>query len=878
VSARRGIIRRVFVVLAVLLVVVLVAGTGLAAWVLRRPLPATDGTVTIAALGAPVTVSRDERGVPHLWAESDADLFLAQGFVHAQDRFFEMDYRRHVASGRLSELLGDVPEARTADTVIRTLGWREVAEEEWDLLGSESRALLQAYADGVNTYLEGREASELAMEYTVLGLQVEVPDIEPWTPVDSLAWLKAMAWDLKSNYDEELERTRVYRTVGNVERVAELFPAYPYEAHEPIVVPAAPGDDGGPGQAVDASFETGTLSGSRAEYRAAAAAFDTALLALAAVPRLVGGDDGVGSNSFVVAGGHTASGLPLLANDPHLSVGVPGVWYQIGLHCVAMGPDCSFDVSGFSFSGLPGVLIGHNGDLAWGMTNTRADVTDFFLERVHSDGTYERGEERVDTESRTEVIDVAGAEPFSITVQSTVHGPIVSGVLEVSTAASAPVPAGSPPGGIDGYAVAIAWTGLEPGRTIEGILALNRAASADDVAAAAALLDVPAQNIVFATSAGDIGYQAAGSIPIRSPLAVNAVPVDGTWPRPGWDATFDWEGNIPAENLPRALNPEEGFVVAANQAVTVQGGGPFLAEDFDHGYRSDRIRTLLEEAIAAGEDLTVEAANAIMLDTANPLAEVLVPAILRLDIEDAFLREAVDELALWEEQGYPNDVDSSGAAYFNAVWANLVSLTFDDELPDGTTSRDDSRWIRVISVLMEDPRSPWWDDVSTVSITETRDEILLRALQYARNQLTNSLGKDADRWQWGDLHRAHFTHPILPPETTPGVLAWLVNPTPVAVPGGSSSVNATGWDASPDEEGVFSYAMTTAPSMRMVVDLENPNASTWVMTSGASGHPTSRHYADQLGAWVRGETFNWPFTREAVDEQAAATLTLTPGE
>ncbi|MGM0385372.1 MAG: penicillin acylase family protein [Actinomycetota bacterium] len=878
-SARRGIIRRAVVALAVFLVVVLVVGTGLAIWVLRRPLPATEGTLTIAALGAPVTVTRDERGVPHLWAESDRDLFLAQGFVHAQDRFFEMDYRRHVASGRLSELLGDVAEARTADAVTRTLGWRGVAQEEWDLLGSEARSLLQAYADGVNTYLEGREASELAMEYTVLGLQVEVPDIEPWTPEDSLTWLKAMAWDLKSNYDEELERTRVYRTVGNVERVAELFPAYPYEAHEPVVIPAAPGDGGGPGEAVDASLESGTAGGGRTEYRAAAEAIDTALLALGAVPRLVGGDDGVGSNSFVVSGEHTASGLPLLANDPHLSVGMPGVWHQVGLHCVAVGPGCSFDVSGFSLSGLPGVLIGHNGALAWGLTNMRADVTDFFLERMHTDGTYERGEERVAIESRSEVIEVAGAEPFSLTVQSTIHGPIISGVLdEVSTVASAPVPAGSPPGGIDGYAVALAWTGLEPGRTIEGILALNRATTADDVAAAAALFDVPAQNIVFATADGDIGHQAAGGIPIRSPLAVNAVPVDGTWPRPGWDSTFDWEGIVPAENLPRTLNPGEGFVVAANQAVTVPGGGPFLTADFDHGYRSERIRTLLEEAIATGEDLTVEAANEIMLDTANPLAEVLVPTILRLDIDDAFLREAVDELSLWEGEGYANDVDSSGAAYFNAVWANLVSLTFDDELPDGTTSRDDSRWIRVISVLMEDPRNPWWDDVSTVSITETRDEILLRALQHARNQLTNTLGKDADRWRWGDLHRAHLTHPVLPSQTTPGVLAWLMNPTPVAVAGGSSSVNATGWDASPGEDGIFSYAMTTAPSMRMVVDLEDPNTSTWVVASGTSGHPTSRNYANQLGAWVRGETFGWAFTREVVEEEAVATLTLTPGE
>ena len=184
----------------------------------------------------------------------------------------------------------------------------------------------------------------------------------------------------------------------------------------------------------------------------------------------------------------------------------------------------------------------------------------------------------------------------------------------------------------------------------------------------------------------------------------------------------------------------------------------------------------------------------------------------------------------------------------------------------------------MISVLMEDPRNPWWDDVSTVSITETRDELLLRALQNARNQLTNSLGKDADRWRWGDMHEARFTHPVLSPETVPGVLAWLTNPTPVEVSGGSSSVNATSWNASTDSDGDISYTATAVPSMRMVVDLADLDASTWVMTSGTSGHPTSRHYADQIGAWARGETFPWPFTREAVDADAAATLTLTPGE
>ena len=847
-------------------VAALVAGSALAAWVARRPLPTMGGTVTIEALDAPVTIIRDDLGVPHLWAESDRDLALAQGYVHAQDRFFEMDYRRHVAAGRLAELVGDVESARTADAVIRTMGWRRVAEQEWEILSDEARGLLESYAAGVNTYLEGREASELGLEYTVLGLQVAHAEIEPWTPVDSLTWLKAMAWDLKTNYTEELERAQVYRAVGNVERVNELFPAYAADVHEPIIQPGTVG-------AVPAAHTP-----EAALYRAAAEAIDTTVVALEAVPRLVGGVDGVGSNSFVISGARTASGSPLLANDPHLAVGMPGPWHQIGLHCTVQDEDCSFDVSGFSFSGMPGVIIGHNASLAWGLTNMLADVTDFFLERVYPDGTYSRGEERVPLESRTEVINVAAGEPFHIEVASTVHGPILSGVLEaVRTAAGAPVPAGSPEGGVDGYAVALAWTALHPGRSMEAIFALNRATNAEEVAAAAALFDAPAQNIVFATVDGDIGYQAPGLIPIRSPLAVGGVP-DGSWPRPGWDPAFDWQGFVPAENMPRTLNPEEGFIVAANQAVTVPGGGPFLTYDFDQGYRSDRIRTLLLDTLVGGDGITLADANEIMLDSANPLAAVLVPSILRLEIDDPFLEEAVTELAAWERQGYPNERDSAGAAYFNAVAANLMALTFDDELPAGMTSKGNSRWIRVISLLMDDPRNTWWDDASTVSVTETRDEVLVRALHNARNQLTNALGKDADRWRWGDLHEARFTHPLFSPDVAPGVLAWLMNPTPVQVSGGSSSVNATSWNAATAADGTFTYAMTAAPAMRMVVDLGDVDSSTWVTTSGTSGHPASRHYADQTGAWARGDVFPWHFSREAVDDNAAATLTLTPGE
>ena len=368
--------RTAFVVVAVVVVLALVAAALVTTFLVRRPLPEVTGTQEVPGLGADVQVTRDARGVPTIVADSTDDLFRAQGYVTAQDRFFEMDYRRHVTSGRLSELVGADEQALEADKVIRTLGWRRVAEQEWDLLTEDTRSYLQAYADGVNAYLADRDPGAIAVEYTVLGLRVPQRTPAAWDPVDSLAWLKAMAWDLRSNYDDEIARATTYRAVPDVARVEELFPAYPQDLHLPIVTSTPAAGD------VEQTAAPAHLPLDDADLQAALAAADRAL---AAVPELVGRGEGIGSNSWVVAGEHTASGKPLLANDPHLGISAPGIWSQVGLRCAEVSDDCPFDVTGFALAGLPGVIIGHNGDLAWGLTNMGADVTDFFLERVDGD-------------------------------------------------------------------------------------------------------------------------------------------------------------------------------------------------------------------------------------------------------------------------------------------------------------------------------------------------------------------------------------------------------------------------------------------------------------------------------------------------------------
>ncbi len=855
--ARRRRLRIGALVLVVVVVLALVvAGAGVT-WVLRRPLPVTSGSLTLPGLSGEVTVTRDALGVPTIEATSPADLFRAQGFVDAQDRFFLMDYRRHVTAGRLSELVGPNDAALAADQVVRTMGWRRVAQQEWDtMLAPATKVALQAYADGVNAYLAGRAPGQIAMEYTVLGLQVPVVTPQPWDPVDSLAWLKAMAWDLRSNYDDELARAMAYQSVGDVGRVDQLFPPYPQDLNQPIlsvadVAPVTP--------ATTSSDATGVPWGDPA-LQAALAATDRAL---AAVPHLVGsGDAGTGSNSWVVSGRYTADGAPILANDPHLSLTAPGVWSQVGLRCAPVDAACPYDVSGFSFAGFPGVIIGHDAHLAWGLTNLGPDVSDFFLEKIVG-GEQQVDDHMVPVSTRQETIHVAGAADVTITVRTTTHGPILSDVLgELAVVGDAPTGTNVADGG---YAVALEWTALMPGRTADAVLLLDTARDAADVATAAAAFEVPAQNIVFATTDGHIGYQAPGRVPIRATIR-GRVPSDGTWPRPGWDSRYDWQGWVRPDQMPHVLDPPEGFIVAANQEVEPAGTGPFLTRDWDYGYRAQRIRDLLQQQIASGQKVTVASTAAFQLEQHSPYADMLVPALLAVRLPAGFDSDGQRLLRDWDHTDSPN---SAAAAYFAAVWSTLLRMTFADDLPAGHSPDGGSRWLEVVRSIINDPGSPWWDDRTTPGIVEGRDDVLARALVSARRQLTVEMGARTSDWRWADLHVVALEHPVLGGAGIPELVRSRVNPAPQGVGGGTAVVDATAWDASTD-----SFAVTAGPSMRMVVDLGDLDSSRWLNLTGTSGHPASPHYSDQLAAWTAGRTFAWPFTAAAT--HAGDRLTLRP--
>ncbi|TDU91272.1 penicillin amidase [Kribbella voronezhensis] len=820
-----------------------VAGTGI--FVVRHSLPSYDGTVDLAGLDADVEVVRDANGIPQIYADKPDDLFAAQGYVHAQDRFFEMDFRRHVTSGRLSELFGKG--ALETDKFIRTMGWRRIAEKELGLLSPSTRQYLDDYARGVNAYLDEHSGSGLSLEYAVLSINYGAYRPEPWTAADSLAWLKAMAWDLGGNMADEIDRTKLAATQP-ARNVNSLYPAYPYDRNEPILAGGSVGEDGKfSAQPVENEARRGMLTKDFLN------SLDTVDKVAKGLPQLLGRGDGIGSNSWVVSGEHTTTGKPLLANDPHLGASMPGIWTQVGLHCNKFGPQCPFDVSGFSFSGLPGVIIGHNSQISWGFTNLDPDVMDLYLERLDGNNALYSGKLEPLT-LRAESFKVAGQkEEERIIVRESRHGPIISDVGdderetgELAAKGKSPVP----------YAVALRWTALTPGRSADAIFAIDRAQNWTSFRKAASLFEVPSQNLVYADRDGHIGYQAPGRVPIRKAGT-------GDWPVPGWDPKYEWNGFVPFQAMPTEFDPDDGVIVTANQAVVPKSYKYHLTDDWDYGYRSQQIL----DRIHAVDKLDVNSMAAIQLDTKNKNAELLVPYLLRIAINDDFDKQGQDALRGWD---FTQPADSAPAAYFNIVWRNLLALTFHDQLPESAWPDGGSRWFEVMRNLVVQPNSGWWDKQGTPQ-RETRDDILREALVNARAEITTKMAREPSNWQWGRLHKLTLTNQTLG-TSAPGVIKKLFNRGPYELGGGSSTVDATGWNAADG------YTVTATPSMRMVVDLSDFDKSRWINLTGISGHAFSSNYTDQTELWVKGETLPWAFTKGAVEATRKHTLTFTKPE
>jgi penicillin amidase len=819
---------KILAIVGIVLVVLAVAATGVGVYTVRQSFPQVSGDLPVPGLNDRVDVYFTADGVPHVYASTTHDLFFAQGYLHARDRFYQMDFWRHQTAGRLSELYGSA--TLEEDRFLRTVGWARLAEAEYEQADDATKGMLDAYSAGVNAYLAERPANQISLEYTLLGLTgLSNYTPEPWTSAHTLAWAKAMAWDLGGNLDEEIRRALLNRQLGP-EKTSQVI--LPYPDYHPVILP-------------DPALGEVDLESLRA--------------GLAGVDALLGARfDGIGSNNWVIAGSRTTTGMPLLANDPHLGIQIPSIWYEIGLHCLDVTPDCQYDVAGFSFAGAPGVIIGHNRRIAWGFTNVNPDVQDLFIERINPQNAnqYEVNGEWVDMAVTREVITIKGGGSESLTIRSTRHGPLITDVYGLKDFANEAGLRSGPK-----YGLALRWTALEPIFTFRAILGVNRAQNFDEFRAALQDFAAPSQNMIYADVDGNIGYQMPGNVPIRK----NG---DGTLPVPGWTDDYEWTGYIPFEKLPASYNPPSGYIATANNAVVGPDYPYLLTTDWDPGYRAQRIVDMIE----AQQQISPEYIQQMQGDDLNLSAPRILPYLFALGFDDPKLNAALEQLRGWD---YQLRIDSQPAAIYMGFFNALVADTFYDDLPSDYWLNGGPYSWQMFETLLNDPASPWWDQSGTPAV-EQRDDILRRAFTEGYAALAQRLGPNSARWTWGRLHTSTFVNATLGQSGIAPIEA-LFNRGPYPTAGGTSIVNATSYNLSLDDRGTGDpYAVNSLPSMRMIVDLGNLDASLTMHTTGQSGHAFHPHYIDLAKRWSRIEYHPMLWSQDAILAQSKSHLTLLP--
>jgi penicillin amidase len=862
-------VRAVRIIVVGSLAVVLVAlalGIGSLAWITARALPQTSGDLTVAGLHGPVSVTRDVHGLVNIEANDPHDLFLAQGYVHAQERMWQMEVWRHISAGRLSELFG--AGSLDTDRFIRTLGWRRAAERDLAAVGPSGTVALAAYAEGVNAWLDANRG-KLGLAFLVAG-----DDPEPWTPLDTLTWGKVQAWNLGGNMDSELFRYLADARLGDPARTDALFAQRPFS---PVIAPTpdpvlADARSRSAVQGPVGSASVPVLSATAAEGWRSVAALGATALRLAGLDASGGGladDGGVGSNSWVVRPELSVSGGALLANDPHLGISMPSIWLVNGLHCTTVDAACPYDVAGVSFPGVPGVVLGHNARIAWGATNADPDVEDLVVETVDpADPSRYIGPDGTSHPftTRTETIQVNGGAPVGLTVRETAHGPILNDVDERLK---------------DAPLMALRWTGIHPDaapdRTFEAILGLDTAASWDDFRATLSLYGAPSQNFVYADVDGKVGYQLPGYVPIRSD------PDDrGDRPVSGSDGTGEWVGHIAYDALPSRTDPSDGWIVTANNAIVDDGYPAFIAQEWDPGYRAERIIDLL--GLFGDDGLTLDEMGAIQADT-SPLRARDITLQLS-DAQPATEDGQVVAARIGEWDGRCT-VDSLGCAAYLAWEYHVQRAIFDDDL-GLDLARDyvgsSFSWVALTN-LLADPSSAWWDDTTTPGI-ETADQVILAAMDAAGADLRTAFG-DPGSWTWGRLHTATFQEQTIGANSGIGPLEWYFNKGPVAAPGAAGAPDAAYYQfkaAYPDPTDADYvpvgmdklFSVSNLPSYRLLIDLSDLDGARIVTTTGQAGNPFDRHYGDLIEPWSQGQTVPLPFTRAAIEAAAVSTLQLHP--
>jgi len=786
---RKGLIIAGSVLLVLVLLVISVSAV-----FIRGSFTPVDGVVQLKGLKSDVKIYRDSWGVPHIYADNEEDLFFAQGYVQAQDRLWQMELHRRMGSGTLSEIFGEA--TLESDRLYRTIGLRRSAAASYGELDSAMQGVLQSYCKGINEFIRAN-GNNLPLEFTIMGFKPA-----EWDPTDSLTVSKLIAWGLGKNWEVELTRARIIQKLGE-ERAGQLLAPYPGSG--PLVVPP---------ELIACSLGTEVASG------------------------LQPVTDCLGSNNWVVDGEKTVTGRPLLANDPHLSVMMPSIWYETGLH------GAGFDVAGVSIPGCPLINIGRNRDISWGITNLPADTQDFFIEKLNPADPlqYQYKGEWKPLQVQEELIKVRGREePEKLQVRTSLHGPIMDGAIN----------------GLE-QPLALQWYGSDTSRLIQSVYMLDKAADWEEFHEALRLWDTPSQNIVYADRGGNIGYQSTGLIPVRNKGL-------GTVPVPGWTGEYDWTGSIPYGELPSVLNPPNHFIVTANNKVVSDNYSYFMTYDWSPPYRAQRITDLLQ----AKQKLSVDDFKDIQADIYDIPASIFTPYALQAAPRTEQARQALEILKNWD---YNDRAGDPAPAIYHVFYVKLLKNILQGRL--GETLFDD--YLRAmggsgdvhavfLEGIMNDRDNAWFDDPATPG-RENRDDIINKSIDDALAELSGKYGPDPRGWKWGDLHGTWFRHPL---GRVPGLDA-VFSRGPVPTPGSRYTVNVAAFDYSKP------YSVVALPSYRQVIDWSDPAKSLAMHTTGQSGQAFSRNYDDMIGSWLNVGYHTLLFDKADVESAAQHLLVLSP--
>jgi len=756
-------------------------------------LPKTSGEISLPGLTAPVRIERDEHGIPTIEAANGRDLAFGLGVVHAQDRLWQLETHRRIGSGRMAEAFGEA--AVDSDRFLRALGVRRAAAAQWAAASAETREWLTAYAQGLNSVVQDQMRAR-PPEFVLLGLQPE-----RWEPVDSLAWAVMMAWDLGGNWSNELLRLRLALNLP-VDRINELLPPYPGASPEPTADYAA--------LFRDLKLGAGGLA-----------------VAWSRLPDHApeSGIEGVGSNNWVLSGARTVSGKPLLANDPHLKLSAPALWYFARLKAPGI------EMAGATMPGLPALVLGQNRQIAWGFTNTAPDVQDLYLEQIKTDdpAQYRTPEGWARFESFQEVIRVKDRPDVAMTVRQTRHGPVIS---DAGTADDVLGPKARPT-----FVLALRWTALDADADpVAPALAMQRAGSVDEFIRATAGWVAPMQNMVVADRDGHIGFVAAGRVPVRKPDN----DLRGLVPAPGWDTRYDWSGWLPAGETPRERDPERGFIATANQRIHAPDYPHFITSEWAVPYRQQRIEQMLaDRARHSLDDLA-----AMHADVRSLAVPKLLPWLLRAKSGHPAAAAALAQL-----QGFDGQMSADRAAplIFWAWSRHLTEAVFADELGPamwqrgvgGRTFRD------ALEAVLGGASARWCDDVGTPAVEscDARNDL---AFTRALEELVARHGPDPAAWRWGQAHVARSEH--RPFSRVRALARWFELRT--AVGGDSFTVNVSRVSLRPDTTTGELYLDEHGPSLRALYDLGDPAASRFMHSTGQSGIFFSPLYRNFVGAWA----------------------------